>query len=405
MENRPQPPVDKKRQFSLGSVLAIAALIGLVGFGFGINVDQLSLSLQRFSSQNEDLPASLDYSEVDSLYKLLRDNYAGELSEDELMLGLKKGLIDATGDPFSEFLTSEQADELERGLEGEFSGIGAEIGIRDDRLVVIAPLDGTPAHRAGLRPGDVIAAIDEEDTSRMSVMEAVNLIRGDEGTDVVLTIVRDGRSSEDITITRATIEIPSVRTEMLEGDIGYIELVRFGSESANDFRRAARDMIENGAESIILDVRNNPGGFLDIAVNITSEFLEPGTVIVEERRGSEVIGTERASNGGVLVGVPTVVLVNGGSASASEIIAGALRDQSAGTIVGEQTFGKGSVQQLLQAGGGSVLRVTIAKWYTPGGDNINELGITPDIEVELTSEHFENDKDPQLERAIELLSQ
>lgn len=423
MENNPVKPVETKSKFSLGHVLAIASLIGLIGFGLGANLDQFNL--QSFNSQNEELPESLDYSSVDELYQILRENYAGSLTEDELMVGLKKGLVEATGDPFSEFLTAEEAAELERGLEGEFGGIGAEIGMRDDRLVIIAPLDGTPASEAGLRPGDAILAINDEDAGNLSVQEAVNKIRGEEGSDVVLTLRREGGAAEELTITRATIEIPSVRTEMIEGNIAYIELVRFGSESANDFRRAALEMREQGAESIILDVRNNPGGFLDVAVSITSEFLEPGDVIVEERRGDEVIGTERARNGGTLVGLPTVVLVNGGSASASEIIAGALRDQDAATIVGEQTFGKGSVQQLINIpgsrgsedasnplnimnGGASnsdVLRVTIAKWYTPAGDNINELGVTPDIEVELTVDDFENDRDPQLDRAVEVLNE
>ncbi|MEX0748473.1 MAG: S41 family peptidase [Candidatus Saccharimonadales bacterium] len=401
MEN-PIPAVNNSR-FGLGSVLTIAALVGLLGFGFGANFDQLSQSFTDLETENQQLPEDLNYDSVERVYDLLRKNYAGELSETELIEGMKSGLVAASGDPFSEYLNQAAANELEQSLQGEFSGIGAEIGIRQEQLVVIAPLDGTPAAQAGLRAGDMIVGIDGEDTTRMSVHDAVVKIRGEEGTEVVLTIARSGQSLEEITLTRAVIEIPSVESELLEGDVAYIELVRFGEDSADRFREAAHKMKAAGAESIILDVRNNPGGYLDVAVAITSEFLTAGTVVVEERRGEKVIATERAQSGGVLIGMPTVVLVNGGSASASEIIAGALQDQGVATVIGEQTFGKGSVQQLLQIGGGDILRVTIANWYTPEGENINKEGITPDEEVELTSEDFEAENDPQLDRALEIL--
>lgn len=397
------PETNNRSKFDLSAVITIAALVGLVGFGLGANFNQIDLFTNNYDSQNQELPEDLDYSSVEDVYDLLRENYAGQLSQEELMEGLKKGLVEASGDPFSEYLTAETAEELNESLEGEFSGIGAEIGIRDEQLVVIAPLDDTPAERAGLRSGDRIIAIDDEDATSLSVNEAVTQIRGDAGTEVVLTIVRGNQMPEDIAITRGVIEVPSVRSEMKEGDIGYIELVRFGSDTDSDFRNAARSLVEEGADSIILDVRNNPGGYLDVAVDITSEFLEAGQVVVEERRGEEVIGAERAHNGGVLSDMEVVVLVNGGSASASEIIAGALRDHGRATVVGEQTFGKGSVQELMKVGNGDVLRVTIAKWYTPNGNNINEEGITPDIEVERTEEDYDNERDPQLDRALELL--
>lgn len=392
-----------KGRFGLPTVLISGFLLLVLGFGLGTNYEELEIN--QHETVNKELPEDMDYSTVESLYDQLRNNFAGELSEEELQEGLKKGLVDAAGDPFTEYLNAEAAQELRESLEGEFSGIGAEIGIREDQLMIIAPLDGTPADKAGLRPQDAIIAIDGEDTSDIGIQQAVTRIRGEEGTDVTLTIVRDNESPEEITITRAQIEVPSVEHEMLENNIGYIELVQFGSDSDQDFRRAANDLKQQGADKIILDVRGNPGGFLGVAVSITSEFLESGKVVVEERRNEEVIDTKRASSGGNLVGLPVVVLINEGSASASEIIAGALRDHGVAELVGKGTFGKGSVQELVDLTNNGVLRVTIAKWYTPEGLNINEEGIKPDIEVELTEEDFDKDKDPQLQKAIQLLSE
>ncbi|MEX0934372.1 MAG: S41 family peptidase, partial [Candidatus Saccharimonadales bacterium] len=374
-----------------------------LGFVLGTNIDQLGISRQ-YETQNEHLPESLDYSSIDRLYDLLRKNYAGELSLEDLMLGLKQGLISATGDPFTEYLTAEEAEEFHSSLNGEFSGVGIEIGIRDDRLVVIAPIADTPADRAGLRAGDAIVAIGEEDATDMGLQTAVSKIRGEDGTEVTLTISREGEELQDITITRGLIEVPSVNSEMLENNIGYIKLNRFGSSTSSDFRRVAQDLIDQGATAIVLDMRNNPGGYFDAATGVASEFLETGEVIVEERRGDEVIATERARNNGSLVGLPVVVLVNGGSASSSEIVSGALGDHGVATIIGEQTFGKGSVQQLIEVGDGSMLRVTIANWYTPSGLNISESGVTPDEVVEMSQEDFAADLDPQLDRAIEILS-
>lgn len=402
MEKTDTTPQDKKR-FGLPAVLISGLLIGLLGFSLGTNFDGLPLA--RHETVNDELPEDLDYDSVEDVYDQLRQNYAGELSEEELLDGLKRGLANATGDPFTEYLDGEEARELNQSLDGEFGGIGAEIGVRDDQLVIIAPLDGTPADEAGLRPQDAIIEIDGESTADLSVQQAVNQIRGEEGTEVTLSIVRGNGAPEDIAITRGHIEVPSVEYELRKDGIGYIELIRFGSDSATDFRQAAQELRDQGADSIILDVRGNPGGLLGVAVDITSEFLESGKTIVEERRQDEVVSTEQARGNGVLEGLPTVVLINEGSASASEIIAGALRDHGAAQLVGKQTFGKGSVQELVDLRGDSILRVTIAQWHTPEGHNINEEGIEPDVEVELSEEDFQADRDPQLQKAIELLSE
>lgn len=392
-----------KGRFGLPTVLVIGALLGILGFGLGSNADKIDLS--RYETTNPELPEDLSYESTEKVYDSLREKYAGELSEEELVNGLKKGLVNAAGDPFTEYLNAESAQKLQESLDGEFGGIGAEIGKRDGQLVVIAPLDGTPADKSGLRAQDAIVAVDGEDASDLTIQEAVTKIRGEEGTDVVLTVVRNGQAPQQITITRGHIEVPSVEAEMKEDNIGHIELIQFGNDSGSEFRRAASRLRDQGAEKIILDVRSNPGGYLDIAVNITSEFLESGEVVVEERRNGTVLNTQRAKSGGNLVGLPTVVLINEGSASASEIIAGALRDNDVAQLVGQQTFGKGSVQELVEFDNGSVLRVTIANWYTPGGSNIGEEGIEPDVEVELTEEDINNERDPQLQKAIQLLSQ
>lgn len=388
-------------RFGLPTVLITVLLVGLLGFSLGTNFD--GIAPQRYGSVNDDLPEELDYERLDEVYDALREKYAGELSEEELMEGLKKGLVEASGDPFTQYLNSEQAKELDESLDGQFGGIGAEIGERDGDLVVIAPISGTPADEAGLQPSDVIAEIDGDSTADLSVGEAVSKIRGEEGTEVVLTIVREDDNPEEVEIIRGQIEVPSVESEMLDGNVGYIELVRFGTDTTRDFQVAANDLLDEGAEKIVLDVRSNPGGFLGVAVDITSQFLASGEVVVEERRNEEVISTERARGNGLLRDIPTVVLINEGSASASEIIAGALRDNDVAQLVGMQTFGKGSVQELVELSGGAVLRVTIANWHTPEGVNINEEGIEPDYEVELDRDDIEADEDPQLERAIELL--
>lgn len=388
-------------RFGLPTVLAAVLLVGLLGFSLGANFD--GIDTQRYGSVNEDLPEELDYERVDELYGALREKYAGELSEEELMEGLKKGLVGATGDSFTQYLDADSAQELDESLDGQFGGIGAEIGERDGNLVVIAPISGTPADEAGLQSQDVIAEIDGQSTVDLSVGEAVSKIRGEEGTEVVLTIVRGDYSPEEVEIIRGQIEVPSVESEMLDDNVGYIELIRFGTDTTNDFRLAANSLLEGGAEKIVLDVRSNPGGFLEVAVDVASEFLSSGDLVVEERRGEEVKSSKRARGNGLLSGVPTVVLINEGSASASEIIAGALRDNGVADLVGMQTFGKGSVQELVELSGGSVLRVTIANWYTPDGVNIEEEGVKPDFEVELDIDDIESGEDPQLDRALEVL--
>lgn len=394
-----------EKTFKLSTFITAALIVGFVGFGLGFNFERIeSFVNQRLgrTQQNQDLPEDLNYASVEKIYDLLRTNFDGELNTESLIEGIKRGLVRASGDPFTEYLDEESATEFQESLNGTFSGIGAQIAIKNNRLVVVAPLSGTPAEEAGLKPGDHIAAVNGEDTSQMTLEEAVSKIRGPEGSQVTLLIVRNGRDSQEITITRGQIEVPSVTSEMKEGSIGYIELSRFGPETATSFRRALTSLKEQGARGIVLDLRNNPGGLLSAAIDVADELLNDGTV-VEVRRGGDVTDVERASSGGLYTSGKLVVLINEGSASASEIVAGALQDNQRATIVGAQSFGKGSVQEIQELGDGSLLKVTTSHWFTPNGTSISAAGITPGIKVELTNEDFNNNRDPQLAKALELL--
>lgn len=390
------------KRFSLSTVITISLLIGFVGFGLGFNYPAIKDKLYSSTADTKSLPSNLDFTSVENVYDELRKNYAGDLDANKLIEGAKEGLVKAAGDPYTEYFDEEAAKEFNESLDGTFSGIGAEIAVKNDRLVVVSPLAGSPAEAAGLKAGDYIVKINDESTAEMAVGEAVTKIRGPAGSEVRVTIVRANDAPKELKITRSNIEVPSVKFEMKAGNIGYIELSRFSEDSAAKVREAASALKAQGATKIILDVRNNPGGLLESAVDISDEFLDKGKV-VEEKKDDKVIDSKSAKPGGLLVGLPTVVLINEGSASASEIIAGALKDNKVATIVGEKSFGKGSVQELINLGKKTVLKVTIALWYTPNGKNISKEGISPDVKVDLSQDDFNNNRDPQLDKAIEIL--
>jgi len=396
--------MEKGKRFKSSTLITTSLLVGFLGFAIGFNYQHFEdFVYQRLNQQSSELPQDLNYKEVEEVYDNLRKNFAGDLDAEKLIEGAKSGLVKASGDPYTVYLDPEAAKEFDESLDGTFSGIGAEIAIKNERLVIVAPLDGSPAAAAGLRAGDFIVKIGDEETTDMTVDQAVSKIRGDSGTKVKLTIVSGNDAPKEVEITRSLIEVPSVRSELKPGGIGYIELSRFSEDAAAKVREAATALKAQGASKFILDVRNNPGGLLNSAVDISDEFLSSGK-IVEERKDGTVVGTEEAKSGGLLAGLPTVVLINEGSASASEIIAGALQDNKAATIVGEKTFGKGSVQELVELGDDSLLKVTIALWYTPNGKNISKEGISPDVKVDLTEDDFNNNRDPQLQKALEILS-
>lgn len=371
------------------------------GYLLGENKDEL-IQKARYGqvSSNSGLPYRLDYSGVEELYAQLKDSYDGKLDAKKLEDGLKEGLVKAAGDPFTEYLNESAAKEFEDDLNGSFEGIGAELGKEEQSIVIISPIAGFPAEKAGLKAGDIISEINSEPAYDLSITEAVKKIRGPKGSKVKLGVIRDGKPLE-LEITRDTITVPSVTGEIKAGNIGVIKISRFGNDTTDLARKTALDLQNQGAKKIVLDLRGNPGGLLDSAVEVTSLWLPEGTKVLDERRGGETVRTYGAQGGAVLENIPTVVLINEGSASASEIVAGALHDNKAATIIGAKSYGKGSVQEVIPLDEGGTLKVTIARWFTPAGRNIDKEGIEPDKSVK--SPDKAGAKDTQLEAALAYL--
>ncbi len=362
--------------------------------------DQAKLAANATSSDE-----NFDFNLYWEVWESLKQDYVDKIKikDKELFYGSLKGLAQSLDDPYTVFMDPKTAQEFTNDLAGTFEGIGAEVGMRNDIVTVIAPLDGMPAQKAGLRAGDKIYAIDGESTIGFTVDQAVKAIRGDKGTKVTLTILRGtGEKPKDIAITRDVIFVKSVKTEMRKDGIYVIKISNFNDDTESLFNAAVSDILLKNPKGIVLDLRNNPGGYLDTAVALASEWVEAGPVVAEQFSGNK--RNEYPSNGRArLKKFPTVVLINGGSASASEILAGALRDYKKATLVGEQTYGKGSVQTLKDFSDGSSLKVTIAKWLTPAGDFINDKGITPNVEVKLTQTDIDKNIDPQLNKALNIL--
>jgi len=312
--------------------------------------------------------------------------------------------VDSLGDPYTVFFEPNDAKKFTEDVSGNFSGIGIEIGIKNNSITVISPLEGTPAWEAGLRAGDKILAIDQTSTDSLTLDEAVKLIRGEKGTNVTLTIMREGfNEPKDFTIVRDIINVPAVKLTFLDNNIAHLELLNFNENATEEFNRAATQIIMKKSPGIILDLRNNPGGYLEVSVDIAGWFLKKGDVVVRERENDNREKLFRASGNQALLNIPMVIITNEGSASASEILAGALKDNRNIKIVGTKTFGKGSVQTLLPLEDNSMIKITIAEWFTPNGSIINDVGLAPDYEVELTEEDWESNRDPQLDKAIEIL--
>lgn len=352
-------------------------------------------------------PEYVDFSLFWETWKTLEEEFVEpeKLDIQEMIYGAISGMVESLSDPYTVFFNPQETEEFFEEAEGIFEGIGAEIGIKKDQLLIIAPLEGTPAERASLLPGDKILKIDGRDTFDLAIEEAVNLIRGPKGTEVILTVFREGwRESKEIKIVRSVIKIPSLKWELIEGDIAYLKIYQFFERTDKDFRKKAIEILASPAKRIILDLRNNPGGYLDVAQEVAGWFLEKGEVVVIEDPGP---GKEqkiyKAEGNEKLLDYPLVILINQGSASASEILAGALRDNRQILIIGETSFGKGSIQELVELRGDSSLKVTVANWLTPNGKLITDEGLEPDIKVEMTEEDYEEDRDPQLEKAIEII--
>ncbi len=325
------------------------------------------------------------------------------LKTQDQIYGAIKGLINSLDDPYTVFLNPEESKKFDESISGEFEGIGAEIGKRDNQLIVIAPLKGSPAEASGIRAGDVIFKVDDEPTHGLSIEEAVTKIRGPKGEKVDLTILREGESEPlEISIVRDSIILKNVEWEMRDG-IAVVELSQFGTDVVKEFQEFIVEALLEKPEGMVIDLRNDGGGLLDACVKIASEFLDTKLIVQTKGRKFGDSGEIMSGDKGAFLDIPLVVLVNKGSASASEIFAGAIQDHNRGIVLGETTFGKGSVQNVIPLSDGSSLKVTIAEWLTPLGRSINETGIDPDEFIERTSEDFENEEDPVLDRALEIL--
>jgi carboxyl-terminal processing protease len=402
-------------------------LLGLIVFVLGVSVgqstkfnrqaqnnspDKISAAPLFGDLGNNNLPKFVDAKEVDfdlfwDVWKSLEDQYyqQQEIADSNLFYGSIRGMVAALGDPYTMFFDPKEARAFDQELQGTFEGIGAEIGIKHNRLTIIAPLPDTPAKRAGLRAGDKILAIDDVDTYNMFIDEAVRKIRGPRGSEVVLTILsKNDTSARKISIIRDKIIVRSVSWKPVENnkDLIYLRIFSFTDDTARDFKNQINAILKKNPKGIILDLRSNPGGYLDAAVRVASLWIEDGP-IVQERFADDKIELYKAQGKAILKDLKTVVLVNEGSASASEIVAGALQDYKKAIIVGEQTFGKGLVQDYSSLKDGSALKITVAEWLTPQGVSINKEGITPDNVVEMTKDDYNEDKDPQMEKAVELL--
>lgn len=406
-----------------GIVLAVVTFV--IGYWIGAgNTDgqtRADRQVLNIGSLPSFLSNDIDFELFWDTWKEIQHRSVSEnVNDADLYYGAMKGLVNALEDPYSVFFNPEEAEAFSDMINGSFEGIGCELGVKDGLPVVIAPLPNTPAEKAGLRPGDAIVAVDEEDVSLLPLDEIVSKIRGEAGTTVTLTVIpkraldsniRSGMEVKDVPIVRGNIVIETVEVEDsgMSG-IGYVKIASFNADTASDFKKALETVLSGDPRGLVVDLRNNPGGYLGAAVDIAGYWVKNDVVVTEQGRAPEFpIATQFGS--GILSRMPTVVLVNGGSASASEILAGALRDYDMATIVGEQTYGKGTVQDLVTLPDDSLLKLTVAKWYTPDGTSIENEGIAPDIEVAFEEPEswkdgdivpLEPEEDNQLRRALEL---
>lgn len=408
------------------TTIMIACIIGLLLFGLGYKTGELQTNkqppaIEQFTLSNIDNPPeniSEDVQNIDfklfwETWRILQEKYVNreDLNPQQMYYGAIKGMVASTGDPYTYFMTPEEHAESQASLEGKFDGIGAQLGLKDNLITIVAPLKNSPAERAGIKQGDIILEVDGKDTRNWTLNEAVTNIRGERGTEVVLTVFRNS-SEIEIPIIRDEIQVASVELSYERNNrIAYLKLNQFGNDTNREWDQAIDDIEQKWnsgqIDGMLLDLRNNPGGYLDSSVYLTSEFIEQGNlVITQESLENSTDYTVRRK--GRLLDIPLVVLINGGSASASEIMSGALRDYDRADLIGEKTFGKGSVQEDINLEKNAGLRVTVAKWILPNGDWINETGIEPDIEVENDFDEentITDETDAQLNRGLDELDQ
>jgi len=386
-------------------LILLAVFLG--GWQLGFSGYQLNLKFNppSLSVENKRVTSgSIDFSPLWDVLDRINDDFLFRpVDGTKLLYGAISGLVKTLGDPYTTFLDPTENTQFNDSLEGVYEGIGAELGIRDGQLIIVAPLDGSPAVKAGIRAGDKILEINGETTTGLSVTEAVTKIRGKSNTVIELTLQRGSASSFKVSITRAHITVKSVSAEKKDNGIYYLEVSRFGESTNSEWDDAVSQA--KGATGIVLDLRSNPGGYLSAAVYLASEFLNSGTVVIQEDASGDrsALSVQSTKNDHAFAGVPVVVLIDEGSASASEILAAALQERADAKLVGEKSFGKGTVQDAVDFDDGSGLHLSVAKWLTPKGVWVHEKGIEPDFKVALTDADINAGRDPQLDKALELL--
>ncbi len=408
-----QKPVKKNM---LGFTLAL--LLALGAFFSGLELDRLvgagdvPPNMMSLFAGSKEVSNNANLEEFWQVWKLLDEKFAAgtttfNLTPEQKIQGAIDGLVGAYGDPYTHFFPPSDAEEFGADIAGNFSGVGMEVGMRNNLITIISPLSGTPAEKAGLLAGDVLVKINGTSTEKMSIDEAVRLIRGPEGTTVTLNIYRSGDPEpRDITVTRATIEIPTVKTEKKD-DTFIITLYSFNALAETKMQEAVEAYVKSGAKKLVLDMRGNPGGYLQSAVGIASYFLPSGKVVLRESFSDErpeQLYRSQGKNIKEFKSGEMVVLIDGGSASAAEILAGALAQHDYATLIGTNSFGKGSVQELVELPSGAALKVTIARWLTPDGTSISLKGLAPKFVVERTPEQRLKNEDPQMKAALEYLA-
>ncbi len=393
------------------SQILIVLVVFFAGWQLGFSGYQLNLKLNPPSLKVENkrvTAGSIDFSPLwDVLDRINADYLFRPVDGTKLLYGAISGLVKALGDPYTAFLNPTENAEFNDSLEGTYEGIGAELGVRNDRLIIVAPLSGSPAVGVGVRSGDKILEIDGSSTVGLSVTEAVSKIRGKAGTIVGLTLQRGSDPSFKVSITRARITVKSVNWEEKGSGIYYLKVSRFGESTNGEWDETISKIKNQNAKisGIILDLRSNPGGYLSGAVYLASEFLKSGPVVIQEDANGDrsALSVQPTKGNYALVGIPVVVLIDEGSASASEILAAALKERAGAKLVGEKSFGKGTVQDAVDLDDGSGLHLSVAKWLTPKGRWVHDQGLEPDFKVALTDEDINAGRDPQLDKALELL--
>lgn len=389
----------QKKTISMRTFIVCVIIVAGIGFIGGVYRYQLMAVFTPLLGDKA-VPAELNLSTLQHTYRELVRNYDGTIDATALVNGANRGMVEAAGDKYTVYMDSAETAQFEMDLSGSIGGgVGVAIQEKDKTIRVKKVLAGTPAEAAGIKPGDSISKINNDTTEGMSADDAVQKIRGAVGTTVRLAYVRDAAPEQSVTITRQEITSPSVESQLKDG-YGIVTVSRFDQDTGPKVRSAVASLKSQGAKGFILDLRGNGGGYVTAAESVAGVWLND-KIVVSERTGDRVIDEPKTGNRALLEGIPTVVLIDGASASASEIVAGALQEYGAATVIGEQSYGKGTVQRLISLPDGAQLKVTIARWYTPKGKNITETGITPDKKIELSNDDIAAERDTQLQAALD----